>query len=467
MSVAPRAVLYLRQSVDATGDGEAIGRQRIDCLALAHARGWRVVQEFVDNDVSATARHRPGFEALMAGVARRAFDVIVIWHVDRLVRRLADLEPVLSGCQRSDIQIATVTGELDPSTDAGRLVARILSSVAQAEVERKGIRQRRANRQRAEQGIVRLVRRPFGYDLHGRQVRREAAALRWAADQVISGRSAASVARDLNSRQVFTSTGAAWRASSLIKVLKNPRYAGVATYHGVPVASGRWTPILDPDTRSRLASELGDPARRYPTHPAHKHLLSGIARCGICGEKVGTNRDGRTGSRIYRCPRLHLSRAMEPVDREVTRAVLEHISRNGISGITAIGPAPGTDTRELQDLLAQMRQTRARINAATTAFATGDLPVAQLAEISARLRTHLAALDESYAQALHQPALASLAAALRRARTDRSLPAAWSHLTLDQRRDFIRATVTVTIAPAGRGHGFTPSQLQLDWTAGS
>lgn len=64
---------------------------------------------------------------------------------------------------------------------------RILSSVAQAEVERKGIRRRRANRQRAEQGRVRLVRRPFGYDLDGRIVRREANALQWAADRPSPG----------------------------------------------------------------------------------------------------------------------------------------------------------------------------------------------------------------------------------------------------------------------------------------
>lgn len=54
-----RAVLYLRQSVDANGDGEAVARQRADCIELARSRGWRVVEEFVDNDISATARTAP------------------------------------------------------------------------------------------------------------------------------------------------------------------------------------------------------------------------------------------------------------------------------------------------------------------------------------------------------------------------------------------------------------------------
>ena len=53
-----------------------------------------------------------------------------------------------------------MTGDLDLSTDAARLVGRILASVARGEVERKGARQKRAQQQAAQQG------RPAGDDAH-------------------------------------------------------------------------------------------------------------------------------------------------------------------------------------------------------------------------------------------------------------------------------------------------------------
>lgn len=352
-----RVALYLRQSVDATGQGAAIARQREDCEALTAARGWSVVAEYVDNDVSATARQRPAFDAMMVAATEARFDVIVAWHVDRLVRRLADLEPVMATCQALRIQIATVTGELDPSTDTGRLIARILSSVAQAEVERKAARQARANLQRAQAGHVRLVRRPFGYDLDGRIVRREANALRWAARRLLEDNATfAQVARDLNARSVPTSTGRVWRASSLTKVMRSPRYAGIVTYHGEPITTGSWTPIISLDDHLALAVRVAALSPHVNPGPRRQHLLSGIAICGLCGSPIGVNVDGRTQRLVYRCPRLHLSRRLDRVDETVRDAVFARLrlvaaqSNLAPRGPTASGLRAATRAHPLQSL---------------------------------------------------------------------------------------------------------------------
>jgi hypothetical protein len=46
-------VLYLRIAKDSTGKRLGVWRQRADCRALAKARGWTVVEEYVDNSISA------------------------------------------------------------------------------------------------------------------------------------------------------------------------------------------------------------------------------------------------------------------------------------------------------------------------------------------------------------------------------------------------------------------------------
>ena len=149
--------------MDRAGDELGVTRQRQDCERLAVERGWTIVATLSDNDTSASKGHRRGFVELLGLIDSQAVDVVVVWAVDRLVRRLADLEDVIERCERVGVKLATVSGDLDLSTDMGRLVGRILASVARAEVERKGARQRRAYQQAAELGEPPGGPVPFGF----------------------------------------------------------------------------------------------------------------------------------------------------------------------------------------------------------------------------------------------------------------------------------------------------------------
>ncbi len=80
------------------------------------------------------------------------------------VRKLTDLEDVITRTEGSGVRIATVSGDIDLSTDQGRLVGRILASVARGEVERKGARQKAARAQSAVAGKpVKWSHRSFSY----------------------------------------------------------------------------------------------------------------------------------------------------------------------------------------------------------------------------------------------------------------------------------------------------------------
>src|SRR4051794_3568969 len=219
-NVTKRAVIYARQSLDRTGEGAAIDRQTADCLRLADQRGWTVTDTITDNDLSAsTGKPRPGYQRLLGAMRARAVDVVVVWHIDRLTRRLVDLEEVISLCESTGVRLATVTGDLDLSTDTGRMVARILASVARGEVERKGARQRRANEQRAQAGFMGWTRRPFGYDRDdaGRVivVEHEAAGLKAAAEMVLDGATLAAAVRMLDERGLVTTARRSWNVTSL------------------------------------------------------------------------------------------------------------------------------------------------------------------------------------------------------------------------------------------------------------
>jgi site-specific DNA recombinase len=66
---------------------------------------------------------------------------------------MKDIERLIEVAEAHGIAIKTVqAGELDLATSAGRMVARILGSVARQESEHKSERQRLANKQHAEAG---------------------------------------------------------------------------------------------------------------------------------------------------------------------------------------------------------------------------------------------------------------------------------------------------------------------------
>src|SRR4051794_31769425 len=273
-----RTAIYARQSLDRTGEGMAVTRQLAECRELAARNEWNVVEEYVDNDVSASSRRpRPEWTRLLADLEAGRYDVLVCWHTDRLYRRLRDLVDLVEIAESKALRIASVrAADLDLSTPAGRMLAGMLGHAQRYEVEQKSARQVAANRQARAAGRMPWTRRPYGYTLNETGaivvVPEEADELRAAAKLVLDGASLASIARDLNDRGVTTSTGGPWSVNALKRLLVNPRHAGQATYNGSVSAEGAWEPVFDRETHERLLVTLTDASRRTSADTRTKHL---------------------------------------------------------------------------------------------------------------------------------------------------------------------------------------------------
>ncbi len=60
------AAVYVRISQDRGGAGLGVDRQENECRALAERLGWRVIEVFGDNDLSAfSGRRRPAYERML------------------------------------------------------------------------------------------------------------------------------------------------------------------------------------------------------------------------------------------------------------------------------------------------------------------------------------------------------------------------------------------------------------------
>ena len=131
-----RAALYDRISADQEAKGLGVKRQLDDCRELAARNGWHVVEEFIDNDISAfSGKHRPAYEELQVAMRRREIDVVVAWATDRLFRRARQLEDWVDLVEATGIAIHSVqAGSMDLATPTGRAVARSMTAFASLEV---------------------------------------------------------------------------------------------------------------------------------------------------------------------------------------------------------------------------------------------------------------------------------------------------------------------------------------------
>ncbi len=109
-----QAGLYLRMSRDAEARGLGIGRQRKDGEALAERLGWPIVQEYCDNDLSASKySHKPrqGYAQMLQDLQEGTINAVVVYDQDRLVRQPKELEELLEVCDHARAwHIAAVSG---------------------------------------------------------------------------------------------------------------------------------------------------------------------------------------------------------------------------------------------------------------------------------------------------------------------------------------------------------------------
>jgi DNA invertase Pin-like site-specific DNA recombinase len=90
-------------------------------------------------------------------------EVVVVYHADRLYRRLVDLERLVEVVEVTGAQVHTVAaGDVDMSTASGRMVARMLGAAAQHECERIGERMKMKHDELAARGSAPGGRAPYG-----------------------------------------------------------------------------------------------------------------------------------------------------------------------------------------------------------------------------------------------------------------------------------------------------------------
>jgi site-specific DNA recombinase len=456
MTTERRAVGYVRLS-----KGDDLATQVEDVQNLAAQRGLKLAHTYRDESISAAelngrrAKHRPGFEALMAAVRRGEISHILVRATDRLIRSRRERVDVYETLTAHGVSLLVLKG-LDVQLDsaAGRLAAGILAEVAAAEVELQSERTRRALQHRRSQGLPPTAGRTFGFTADGLAlVEREAGAVRDTFAYVLSSGSLTGAARMLNEAGFVTRGGKPFTAGVVRHMVQNLRYAALWEDQDSQVWALTQVPrIVDEDQVRACRALLADPERRSSQSNASRWALSSVGDCGACGASKVTSGSRGGGQPIYRCPSCRsLGRLAVPVDAYLRQLVAAVVERDADELMPGDGEDPAV--KEARTVVAA---GRTRLEELAQLFADGLLDTSAYAAAASRLNERQTAAQTVLDGAYQDAALAGVVDA-------DDVRAAVDALPLDRFRHVLGVLFeSITLLPtkhAPKTNGFVPSRV--------
>ena len=449
------AAIYARISADVEGKSLGVQRQLEDCRKLAADRGWPVGAEYVDNDVSAfSGKPRREYARMLADLESGARDAVVVYNLDRLHRRPAELEEFVALCERVGVsQVATVTADIDLGNDDGLFMARIFAAFAAKESGRKSARIRRKMLQNAEQGLPHGSVRPFGYEDDKITLREaEAAVVREMVDRYLAGQSIKSLTVWLNESAIAPAVAKSWQTSAVRQILCSGRIAGMREHRGQVIGPAKWPAIITPAERDRVLARVA--ARSVTkTRAARTYLLSGMLRCGRCGNRLFSQaRHVNPDNRVRRyvclkgpdhggCGRLTV--VAEPVEQLLTDAVLTRLDSRHLAKVLAGKSSPD---RDVAARAAAVEADQARLDELAGLYAQGAISAREWIAARDPITARIAENRREIAAATDTTAIYELAG------TGGMLREQWPGLGLDRQQAILKAVLDhAVIAPGVPG----------------
>jgi site-specific DNA recombinase len=467
-----RAAIYCRISLARFGETVKVDEQEKLCRKVAHDRGWRIVENCIFKDPNRSAwqrdRRRPGWDAMLEAIDLNQVDGIIVYHGDRLIRQPWDLELLLRLADQRGVRLASPTGERDLDNPDDRFILRIEAAQACRESDNTSRRLRWHFDKAADKGVVRLGGRggrAFGFEPDGITHRpADVKAINEVADRILAGEPIGAIARDLNERKIFTTTGGPWDHGSLKKLMMRPRLAGLVSHHGQIVGDAAWLPILDEDrmrARERWDAVVAVLERKaagfsYATNTG-KYQLTGIAVCGSCESTVVVRHNTRGRSLLgYGCInpqcKRKVHRSIAHLDPFVDGAMVALLGDERVRQRMA--------TPVSRDLTAELRQVESQKDALLTQAAEPALSVADAQTQAEILRVTVRGLNERIEKLRTEVASQQIPNVLD-GLWDVDL-GRWRALPLARRRAAITASMRVVILPSRKGPGFDPSTVRLE-----
>jgi site-specific DNA recombinase len=326
-AVPLRAALYLRVSTARQAEHDvSIPDQRKQGETYCAARGYQLVETFVDAGASATNDRRPEFQHMIeAGTARPApFEVVVVHSFSRFFRDHFELEFYVRKLAKNGIRLLSITQEMgdDPMHVMMRQIMALFDEYQSKENAKHVLR---ALKENARQGFWNGSLPPIGYrvvaaEQRGAKVKKKleidplhAGTVRLAFRLALEGDGTSgpmgvkAITKHLNQHRIVTRDGGRWGIGTVHRMLTRQTYVGRHEFNRrtkngdnkpdeevIPVAV---PPIIDQATFEAVQARMKarNPKVTPPQVVGGPTLLTGLIHCANCGGAM-TIRTGKGGA---------------------------------------------------------------------------------------------------------------------------------------------------------------------------
>ena len=285
-----KVAFYTRISTDEEHQKYSLDAQKDRLEAYCKSQygdDWALHKVYRDTE-SGTHMNRPGLEEMLYDASVKAFNVLLVFRVDRLSRKVRELAQMVDELTKQGIVLKSITEPFDTANAAGKMMLQMLGVFAEFEhatiVERTKVgMEKKAKGGRWVGGVV-----PYGYRLepgNGLVVREEESLIvkKMFSMYAIGRDGTQTICRKLNESGCRRRSGKKWDKRLIINILRNPLYIGKLRWREA-VYDGSHDPIISEVLFSQ-AQELLDQRREDVSGRRWNNgsrLLSGLIKCALC-----------------------------------------------------------------------------------------------------------------------------------------------------------------------------------------
>ena len=222
------AGLYIRVSTeDQAREGFSLPEQEKRLRAMCEYKGYEIYKLYKDAGISAkTGNYRPAFEELLQDIRDKKCNTIVVLKLDRLTRSVYDMEGIMKFLDENNAYLDCANEEINTTNSSGKMVARLLTTVSQNEIERTSERTKVGLAGAIKEGHI-PARAPLGY----KHIDKKLVPDQLTKDIVIriynlyfEGKSYFNIATIFNEEKVLGKTN--WCDTGILRIISNEVYKG-------------------------------------------------------------------------------------------------------------------------------------------------------------------------------------------------------------------------------------------------
>ena len=305
--------IYCRVStIEQAEEGYSIDEQNRLLSEYCEKQGWEIYKVYSDRGISGKdIKHRPELKQMLKDSEDKKFDMVLVWKINRLSRKLTDVLKMVELFERNNVTFKSYSEPFETNTPACKMQFQIMALIG--EFERGTISQN------VKMGMLARARegkwcgnKVLGYDIvavEGSQNKKrketeliinekEAESVRLIFNEYSNGKGYKAITNKLNKLGYKTKRGNNFSVGSIRDILTNPVYIGKIRYNvrqdwsekrrrninpNPIIVDGIHQAIIEIDLWDKvqkiMESKKGKPKRIYDG----EYPLTGILKCPVCG----------------------------------------------------------------------------------------------------------------------------------------------------------------------------------------